>query len=71
VSDDMRVNEINFIKLGFTWKGNEMRPPSNSRITLTCREGLYELKIAPCRGNTIIIFFREGDVLVAREEAKP
>jgi len=67
----MKQTEINFIKLGFTLRGDgEMRAPSNSRTTLTCRDGLYELKIAPCKDKAVIIFFREDDVLVTRE-AKP
>ena len=58
------MTEINFTELGFTSKGDEMRPPSNSRTTLTFRDGLYELTISPCKDKAAIIFFREDNVLV-------
>ena len=47
------MSEINFSKLGFTWKGNEMLPPSNSRVTLTIRITACITRSLTCRSSYI------------------
>jgi hypothetical protein len=64
------MSEMDFVKLGFTLKGDgELRAPSNSRVTLVRKNDLYyEIKIALRTGNAVIAkVVLAKDLMITRE----
>ena len=62
------MSEMDFIKLGFTMRGDGMLfAPSNSRVMLVRKNGSYEVRIALRTSNAVIAKVPVDDLKIARE----